>query len=62
MIPIDMPLPTNLEEGDECPHLSAEIVDLIFRNINAMHGMRAVQPLRLTKSDAGFLLTVDETP
>jgi len=62
MIPIDMPLPTNLEEGDECPLLSAEIVDLIFRKINAMHGMRAVQPLRLTKSDAGFLLTLDETP
>ena len=62
MIPIDMPLPTNLVEGDECPLLSAEIVDLVFRKINAMHGMRAVQPLRLTKSDAGFLLTVDETP
>jgi len=62
MIPIDMPLPTNLKEGDECPLLSAEIVDLVFRKINAMHGMQAVQPLRLTKSDAGFLLTVDETP
>jgi hypothetical protein len=61
MIPIDTPLPTTLEEGDDCPLLSAEIVNLVFRKINAMHGMRAVQPLRLTKSDAGFLITVDAT-
>jgi len=61
MISIDTPLPTTLEEGDECPLLSAEIVDLVFRKVNAMHGMRVVQPLRLTKSDAGFLLTVDAT-
>ena len=59
MIPIDTSLQTNLKEGDECPFLSAEIVDLASRKINALHGMRAVQPLRLTKSDAGFVLTVD---
>jgi hypothetical protein len=59
MIPIDTSLQTNLKAGDECPFLSAEIVDLVSRKINALHGMRAVQPLRLTKSDAGFVLTVD---
>ena len=62
MIPITTLLPTNLKEGDECPFLSAEMVDLVFRKLNAIHGMRAVQPLRLTKSDAGFVITVDETP
>ena len=59
MIPIDTPLPTNLKEGDPPPLFSAEMVDLVFRKINAMYGMRAVQPLRLTKSESGFLLTVD---
>lgn len=59
MIPIDMPLPTTLEEGDESPLLSAEIVDLVFRKVNAMHNMRAVQPLRLVRSDSGFLLTFE---
>lgn len=59
MIPIDTPLPTTLEEGDDSPLLSADVVNLVFRKINAMYGMRAVQPLRLTKSESGFLLTVD---
>ena len=61
MIDIHTPLPTDLKEGDVNPLLKAELVVLLFRKVNAMFGMRAVRPLVITKSDAGFLLTVDET-
>ncbi len=53
---IDTELPI-LKEGDEALYLSAEWMDLLARKVNAMAGMQAVAPLRLVKSDAGFLLT-----
>lgn len=59
MLHIDTPLPENLVEGDFAYGLSAEIVDLLFRKVNAMYDAQAQSPLRLTKSESGFLFTVE---
>ena len=55
-LPIDTELPM-VKGGDEALYLSAEMMNLLVRKVNAMAGMQAVSPLRLVKSDAGFLIT-----
>jgi hypothetical protein len=60
MLHIDTPLPTNIQPGDEHPLMKAEWLDLLFRKLNAIYGMRAIPPLRLTKAESGWLLSVDQ--
>lgn len=55
-LPIDTELPI-LKEGDAAIYLSAEEMNLLARKVNAIANMQAVAPLRLVKSDAGFLIT-----
>lgn len=59
MLDIDTPLPT-VKEGEIALALSAEIMDLAFRKINAMYDSRALLPVILTKSDGGFLFTLQQ--
>ena len=59
-LPIDTPLPDNIQPGDPHPLMRPEIVDLLFRKVNAISRMIAVPPLRVTKAESGWLLTVDQ--
>lgn len=55
MIPIETPLPL-VAEGDAPWCLSAEMLNLLARKVNALSNMRAISPIKLTKTDAGFVL------
>lgn len=54
MISIDTPLPL-AAEGDAAWCLSAEMLNLLARKVNALANMRAISPIKLTKTDAGFV-------
>jgi hypothetical protein len=54
MISIDTPLPL-VSENDAPWCLSAEMLNLLARKVNALSNMRAISPIKLTKTDAGFV-------
>lgn len=60
MIPIDDPIPL-ADEGDPAWCLSAERLNHLARKINAIYSMRAVSPVRITKSDSGFVIHTSKT-
>jgi hypothetical protein len=57
---INLPLPTYSEKGDEAWILSAEQANLLARKVNAILQMRAELPVKITKSDTGFLFSAAE--
>lgn len=54
MISIDEPLPL-VAAGDIPWCLSAEMLNHLSRKVNAIYNMRAISPIRLAKTDAGFV-------
>lgn len=60
MISIDTPLPV-AAEGDAAWCLSAEMLNLLARKVNALSNMRAISPISLTKTDAGFVFSTGES-
>lgn len=56
MIPIQEPLPL-VAEGDDPWCLSAEMLNLLARKVNALTSMRAIEPLRIIQTEAGPVLT-----
>lgn len=56
---ISEPLPLVGEDGPPWM-LSAEWANHLARKVNAVLGMRAELPIKLTKSDSGFLFTAGE--
>jgi len=60
MIPIETPLPL-VAEGDVPWCLSAEMLNLLARKVNAIYGMRAIAPILITKNDAGFVFHTGKT-
>ena len=58
-LPIDTPLPI-VSEGDPAWILSAEWAELLSRKVNSILEMRADLPVKITKSDSGFLFSAAE--
>ena len=58
-LPLDTPLPI-VDAGAPAWILSAEWAELLSRKVNAMIEMRAEPPIKLTKSDAGFLFSAGQ--
>jgi len=58
-LPIDTPLPI-VDAGAPAWILSAEWAELLSRKVNAILEMRADLPVKITKSDSGFLFSAAE--
>jgi hypothetical protein len=58
-LPITTPLPI-VSEGDDVWVLSAEWANLLAEKVEAFSNIQADAPLKITKSDAGFKITVEE--
>lgn len=58
-LPITTPLPM-AKEGEPAWILSAEMLDLLVRKVEAFHNIQAEAPLRIVKADAGFRFTIEE--
>lgn len=56
---INEPLPM-VGEGSDAWMLSADWANLLARKVNAILGMRAELPVKVTKSDSGFLFSAAE--
>lgn len=52
MISIETPLPM-AAENDAAWCLSAEMLNLLARKVNAIYNMRAISPIRITKTEHG---------
>jgi len=58
-LPLDTPLPI-VDAGAPAWILSAEWAELLSRKVNAILEMRADLPVKITKSDSGFLFSAAE--
>ncbi len=58
-LPITTPLPI-VKEDEPAWILSAELANLLARKVEAFSNIQADAPLKITKSDAGFKITVEE--
>lgn len=58
-LPLDTPLPI-VDAGAPAWILSAEWAELLSRKVNAILEMRAELPVKVTKSDSGFLFSAAE--
>jgi hypothetical protein len=58
-LPITTPLPI-VSEGDGVWVLSAEWANLLAEKVEAFSNIQADAPLKITKSDAGVKITVEE--
>jgi hypothetical protein len=58
-LPLDTPLPI-VDAGAPAWILSAEWAELLSRKVNAILEMRAELPVKITKSDSGFLFSAAE--